>query len=427
MDLLKIAEREKYADVFDMFCTNSFLPRITFPTRFAKHSCSLIDQIYYKPYTSSGTTNTVTAGIILSTISDHFPSFISLNIKRTSPKIPKFVTISRYTSDAVEHIRGDLIAENISQKMCPTHENNPNSMYDIFENCTTTTKQKHMPCISIKLKKHKHKLSNWISYGILHSIKCRDKLYKQLKTTHVDTPEYIRLKTNLDNFNILLVLIFSHFYVVSMCLMRLLHLARSCVSSLDNSFSDKSFPMLSIHLLFGFTLLLFPCTSIAITLLPTHSSSLISTCPYHFNLLSCTFLDISPTFVVPIILSFLILSSLVTPLIHLIILISATSNFFYCAFFTAQVSAPYIIAGLTTVLYTFPLTPKRILRSHRIPVILFQFFHPDCILCVISASKSPFSANVVPRYLNVFTRSKLCPCRLIYEFPSKFPSTLILR
>ena len=30
MDLLKIAEREKYADVFDMFCTNSFLPKITF-------------------------------------------------------------------------------------------------------------------------------------------------------------------------------------------------------------------------------------------------------------------------------------------------------------------------------------------------------------------------------------------------------------
>ena len=28
-----------------------------------------------------------------------------------------------------------------------------------------------------------------------------DKLYKQLKTTHVDTPDYLRLKTNLDNYN----------------------------------------------------------------------------------------------------------------------------------------------------------------------------------------------------------------------------------
>ena len=118
----------------------------------------------------------------------------------------------------------------------------------------------------------------------------------------------------------------------------------------------------------------FTRTSIPITILPTYSSSLLNTCPYHFNLLCCTFLDISPTFVVPLIISFIILSSLVTPLIHLNILISATSNFFSCAFFTTHVSAPYIITGLTTVLYTFPLTLKLILLSHRIPDTLFQFF-----------------------------------------------------
>ena len=222
--------------------------------------------------------------------------------------------------------------------------------------------------------------------------------------------------------------IFSHFYVGSMCLARRLHLGRSCASSSDNPLSDKSFLVLSNHLRFGLPLLLFPGTSIPITLFPTYSSSLLKTCPYHFNLLSCTFLDISPTFVVPLILSFLILSTLVTPLIHLNILVSATSNFFSCAFFTAHVSAPYIIAGLTTVLYTFPLTLKLILRSHRIPDILFQFFHPDCILSVISASKSPFSANVAPRYLNAFTRSKFSPCILTSEFPSsKSWSTLNLR
>ena len=48
----------------------------------------------------------------------------------------------------------------------------------------------------------------------------------------------------------------------------------------------------------------------------------------------------------------------------------------------------------------------------RIPDILFQFFHPDCIICVISASKSPFYVNVAPRYLHVFTRSKFSPCIL---------------
>ena len=120
--------------------------------------------------------------------------------------------------------------------------------------------------------------------------------------------------------------IFSHFYVGSMCLMRRLHLGRSCASSPDNPLSDKSFLMLSNHLRFGLPLLPFPGTSIPITLFPKYSSSLPETCPYHFNLLSCTFLDISHTFVVPLILSFLILSILVTPLIHLNIIISATSN-----------------------------------------------------------------------------------------------------
>ena len=75
----------------------------------------------------------------------------------------------------------------------------------------------------------------------------------------------------------LLFLIFSRFYVGSMCLMRRLHLARSCASSLDNYLSDKSFLVISNHLRFGLPLFLFPVISIAITLLPTYSSSLLNT------------------------------------------------------------------------------------------------------------------------------------------------------
>ena len=126
---------------------------------------------------------------------------------------------------------------------------------------------------------------------------------------------------------LLLFIIFSHFYVGSMCLTRRLHLARSCASSLDNSLSDKSFLMISNHLAVVFLSFFSPAPpSPSLSCLRTYSSSLPSPCPYHFNLLSCTFLDISPTFVVPLILSFLILSSMVTPRIHLNILISATSK-----------------------------------------------------------------------------------------------------
>ena len=134
-------------------------------------------------------------------------------------------------------------------------------------------------------------------------------------------------------------------------------LIQSCASSPDSFLSYKSFLML---LLYQPPPLQSSPASPSPTLLAKYSSSLLNTCPCHFNLLSCTFLYISPTFVVPLILSLLILSSLVTPLIHLSILISVTSNFFSCDFFTIHVSALH--TGLTTVLlHTFPLTLKLIL------------------------------------------------------------------
>ena len=109
-------------------------------------------------------------------------------------------------------------------------------------------------------------------------------------------------------------------------LMRRTHLTRYCASYPGNSLSDKSFLMLSNHFRFDLTVLLFPGNPITTTLLPTYSSSLLNTCLHHFNLFSCTFLDISHTFVDLLNLPFPILSSSVTPLIHLNILISATSN-----------------------------------------------------------------------------------------------------
>ena len=107
------------------------------------------------------------------------------------------------------------------------------------------------------------------------------------------------------------------FYVGSMFLVIRFQLIRHCVSSPDSSLSDKSFLMLSNHLRFGLPLLLVHGTSITIILLPTHPSSLLNTCPYHFKLRSCTFYDSSPTFSTLLILPSLIMSTLVTQLIHL--------------------------------------------------------------------------------------------------------------
>ena len=127
----------------------------------------------------------------------------------------------------------------------------------------------------------------------------------------------------------------------SMIGMSRLHVAWPCASSPDQSWA-KSCVMPSIHIRFGLPFLLFPGTSTNITVLPHNPSSLLITCPCHFiNLRSCTFLDISPTFVVPH-KAFVpyILTNCVTPHIRLNIPVSATCNFPACAFLTAHVSVP---------------------------------------------------------------------------------------
>ena len=80
-------------------------------------------------------------------------------------------------------------------------------------------------------------------------------------------------------------ILYSQFYVGSMYDNIRLHVAWSYTSSADSPFSLISSFTLSNHLLLGRPLFLLPCAFITIALLPTQCSSLLITCPYHFNLL----------------------------------------------------------------------------------------------------------------------------------------------
>ena len=129
-----------------------------------------------------------------------------------------------------------------------------------------------------------------------------------------------------------------------------LHAALFVVLSSFSPTSVMSLLHASFHLRFGRPLLLFPGISTSNILLTMCSSFILVTWPYHFSRFSVIFLDTCTTPVVPLMCSFRILSLLVTPHIHLSILISFTSSRASCPLVVAQVSAPYNRAGLTTVL-----------------------------------------------------------------------------
>ena len=114
------------------------------------------------------------------------------------------------------------------------------------------------------------------------------------------------------------------------------------LSILFSSHNSKSIVLPSsliqfFHLCLGFPRGFFPSSSLSAAHLIISSSSHLRTCPYHLNLLSCTLSLICTTSTFLGTSSFMILSLLVTPLIALRHIISATHSLHRCSFFTAHV------------------------------------------------------------------------------------------
>ena len=75
----------------------------------------------------------------------------------------------------------------------------PNINYNIMENEITNTNRKYILKKTVKFNKYKH-TSEWITRGILKSIKHRDALYKELRHTNPHLSTYNGLLRNLKNF-----------------------------------------------------------------------------------------------------------------------------------------------------------------------------------------------------------------------------------
>ena len=161
-------------------CTNNFFPKISFPTRFARHSWSLIDQIFFK--TPHKKQVSISSSIIFSKISDHLLCTVNLGISEHTTKQQKYVRTRLINDTAISNVRGELTEIDISSLLNANLATDSNTDYEKFEKIVTKTYDKHFPENCGKLKKYKHRRSNWITSGILKSIEFRDKLYKRLKS-----------------------------------------------------------------------------------------------------------------------------------------------------------------------------------------------------------------------------------------------------
>ena len=150
-------------------------------------------------------------------------------------------------------------------------------------------------------------------------------------------------------------------------------------------------------------LLLFPGTIMSIICLDKLSSYRLLACPYQCNHFCLRNVKNWHPLASSCIVLFLTWSFLVLPLIHRSSLISATCNLFSSFFLTARHSAPYVIVGLITVLYTLSFSLIGTFLSHSTSVSCFHFIQASLTRLLMSLSAPPFESKIDPKYLNVVT------------------------
>ena len=180
--------------------SHSFYPKITLPTRLSNNRGTLIDNIYCM--LSSKSINS-SSGILISCLSHHLPYFLSINCKNREIH-DKFIYTNRHSSDSFNKFKEAVAAAEILEKINGDINENPNYNKNIIQNTLVTLKQKYLPSKKVRFNKRKHKFSEWITTAIVNSINFRDKLYKKLKNTDINSVEFEARKINLRTYNVIL-------------------------------------------------------------------------------------------------------------------------------------------------------------------------------------------------------------------------------
>ena len=178
--------------------SHSLNPQITLPTRFSTNNGTLIDNIFSKLFNPSAST---CAGIHINRLSDHQPCFLFIDIHIVRRSSPKCVQIHNLTPQSLLTVSNDLKEINIYTKLDKSPTADVDQNYNIMYQEIHKVINKYTTMRTVKFAKHKHKKTNWITYGVLKSIKYRDKLYKTLRKTPHGTERHATLTINLRTYN----------------------------------------------------------------------------------------------------------------------------------------------------------------------------------------------------------------------------------
>ena len=199
INLVQSSNNKNITDYLDHMFNLELFPLITYPTHFINTSASLLDHIFCK---FSQLSLSGQSGILLSDLSDHCPTFLSLNTKPYHTNThPKYIKTSSFTKESEILFKQDLETINFSDILDTNPLSDPNVNYNILLDVLTNLKNKYSYETKVRFNKYKHKLNEWITPGILSSIHIRDKLYKKVRNFNTNHHSYLEYKGYLQRYN----------------------------------------------------------------------------------------------------------------------------------------------------------------------------------------------------------------------------------
>jgi len=160
-------------------------------TRMQGASSSLIDHIL-----TNCKTNLITSGSIIEDISDHLVSFIQPNLRKHKTK-PLNVKRRQYTSTNMERFKTDLHQLSWNDVLTTT---DVNTCYNTFWDTYKTLHDQHFPLKITKFNKNLHKISDFMTKGLLTSRLTKIHLHK----TSLDNPtqdNWTKYRTYRNTYN----------------------------------------------------------------------------------------------------------------------------------------------------------------------------------------------------------------------------------
>ena len=171
VDLLKFQEHELTNSYLELLLSFSLLPAVTKPTRITHNTASLIDHICVL-----NKSNQHNSGIILSYISDHFPTFYIDQTRSPKPKKKPFKI--RKINDETQNDLNNLLKASSFQNI--TSQDDPALAFSNFFTLWNSAAELSFPEITVNPKtKSKFVHSPWMTPGLLVSCKTKQKLFSK--------------------------------------------------------------------------------------------------------------------------------------------------------------------------------------------------------------------------------------------------------